>query len=619
MAAPVISGVTVGSGPYYAGSAYSVTITATGGGPLTYLNLGNGVTFSGSGSVQSVSPQAAGGPLNLAAVVSNGCGISVYPYSIGAVCSPLKCSANGQSVLGCNDAVVQQCTGTQACDPVAITCVEGCAAAVSRKTSVGCDFYATNMEATVSTPGSGLCFAAFVVNASNAPAHLSVALAGTQLPVASFTRIASGMGPSLSYSAYDAIAGVPPGGAAILFLAGKNTSDVPCPVTTAQDLGTMISGTGVGSSFEITTDNPISVFQMNPFGGGNAYVAGASLLLPTTSWGTNYLVATASPSNVTGLPSFNVVASGPGALTLRAPVAIAGGGVLPAGLANAPYVFSLTPGQQAQFSQSVDLTGSVIQAAKPIGVMAGNACMQVPVGTAYCDHGEQMLPPVSALGSQYVAVMFRPRVPGDQAIWRAVGVVDGTTLTYSTPVPGAPATLSAGQAVEFPAGQAFTMASQDSSHPFLLFAQMTGSGLSSLPSLASYGDPDTVVVVPPTQFLSRYSFYVDPTYPEANLVIVRGKNASQTFDDVTLDCAGVLTGWQAVGEYQWTRIDLVRHNFAPQGSCAAGAHTMTSASPFGVTVWGWGSPETTTFTRNVSYGYPAGMGVAPINSVVLTP
>jgi len=36
-------------------------------------------------------------------------------------------------------------------------------------------------------------------------------------------------------------------------------------------------------------------------------------------------------------------------------------------------------------------------------------------------------------------------------------------------------------------------------------------------------------------------------------------------------------------------------------------------------VWGWGSPETTSSTTYVSYGYPAGAGGAPINSVVISP
>jgi hypothetical protein len=46
---------------------------------------------------------------------------------------------------------------------------------------------------------------------------------------------------------------------------------------------------------------------------------------------------------------------------------------------------------------------------------------------------------------------------------------------------------------------------------------------------------------------------------------------------------------------------------------------MSSTEPFGLWVWGWGTPETSMFTANVSYGYPAGENVAPINQVVVPP
>jgi hypothetical protein len=45
------------------------------------------------------------------------------------------------------------------------------------------------------------------------------------------------------------------------------------------------------------------------------------------------------------------------------------------------------------------------------------------------------------------------------------------------------------------------------------------------------------------------------------------------------------------------------------GACNAGRHEIQSPAPFGVSVWGW--DDTT------SYAYPAGMGVAAINDVVI--
>ena len=104
------------------------------------------------------------------------------------------------------------------------------------------------------------------------------------------------------------------------------------------------------------------------------------------------------------------------------------------------------------------------------------------------------------------------------------------------------------------------MSSQDASHPFYFAQYMTGGA-----PFSGIGDPDYVNVVSPSQYLPRYTFFTDPTYPETNLVVVRMLDkASGQFPNVTLDCSGVLTGWQAVGssgQYQFTRVDLSTGNF----------------------------------------------------------
>jgi hypothetical protein len=134
-----------------------------------------------------------------------------------------------------------------------------------------------------------------------------------------------------------------------------------------------------------------------------------------------------------------------------------------------------------------------------------------------------------------------------------------------------------------------------------------------------HGDVDFVINYPPEQYLRRYVFFADPTYPETNLVVVRARGDDGTFADVELDCAGILGGWTAVGDYEWTRVDLITGNFQGVGNCSTGAHEMNSEGRFGLWVWGWGTPNTTEFTANVSYGYPGGMNVTPINTVVIPP
>ena len=41
--------------------------------------------------------------------------------------------------------------------------------------------------------------------------------------------------------------------------------------------------------------------------------------------------------------------------------------------------------------------------------------------------------------------------------------------------------------------------------------------------------------------------------------------------------------------------------------CTTVRREISSPGRFGMWIWGWGSPKTSIFTQNVSYGYPAGM------------
>lgn len=235
--------------------------------------------------------------------------------------------------------------------------------------------------------------------------------------------------------------------------------------------------------------------------------------------------------------------------------------------------------------------------------------------SGFCDHGEQMIPPVKALGHEYVGVMHRPR-SNEPGIWRVIGAIDGTVLSWSSDV-GGPATIDQGDDVEFITADPFVVTSQDADHPFIVLAHMSGSSWDMLDnSSAGLGDPDTVLITTPAQYMRRYVFFADVSYSETNLVVVR-KKSGNNFADVQIDCAGVLDGWQPLGDYEWTRFDLVTGNFQPNGNCNTGRREMTSAAPFGLWIWGWGATGTTPATHNVSYGYPAGMNVESISDVFI--
>src|SRR5678815_3314190 len=107
------------------------------------------------------------------------------------------CSSDLHAVLDCNDNVVQTCTGTDGCDVATGTCINACQAAVDNKNSVGCEYYATDLH---SDDGPGVCYAVFVANTWNTPAHVNVEYAGSTLPVQSFALMPQGSGKTLTYT-----------------------------------------------------------------------------------------------------------------------------------------------------------------------------------------------------------------------------------------------------------------------------------------------------------------------------------------------------------------------------------------------------------------------------------
>jgi hypothetical protein len=494
-----------------------------------------------------------------------------------------------------------------------------CREAADKRSSVGCEYAAVHMDG--GSAARNGCFVVFVANTSTARTHIDVSVGGSQLDPATYAKLPSGSGQSLTYNDYDPAAGLEPGKVAILFLAGppevgqtdvhmgKLNEPVKCPVAPALSALTQTIGTGIGASFRVRTDNPVVAYQMLPYGGGYAAVTGATLLIPMSAWGTNYVAMNAySAGELSGnaRTSMDIVAKEDGTdVTLLPKVDVLKAPGVDGAKANQPKTYRLDAGQTLQITQVEELTGSPIEATKPIALFAGMPCMNVPTNVGYCDHGEQQIPQIGALGHEYVGVPYRQRTnKAENPPWRIVGVVDGTTLAFDPPGVG-PSSVGAGEVAEFTSGgRPFTVRSQDKDHPFVFVGYMTGAdAVLGNGQEGGYGDADFVRTVPAAQYMSRYVFFTDPTYPETNLVVVRKRGGA----DVKLDCLGSVTGWTPVG------------SGAYESACDNGVHVMESDATFGLTVWGWGTPETRKTTGYVSYGYPAGENLAQLTETRLPP
>ena len=508
---------------------------------------------------------------------------------------------------------------------------ETCEAAATAKSTYGCEYFALQVD-TIDDPtgGYGLpgaCYAVFVANRGLGPVKIDVDRAGVSFTDTSFIRIPKGQGATIAYDAYDPNAGLAPNEVAILFLSeGNPPKKMTCPegITAAVKADTAVHGTGTGNAFHIKTSAPVSAYQIFPYGGGNVAATSATLLIPTSAWDGNYIGINAYKQSTlhpdVELPSLDIVAQEDATTVKIKPVAAVKAGVnVPATAAGQVYEHKLNRGEYLQFTQGEELTGSVIQADKPVGVFGGATCINVPADKEACDTAQQQLLPVKQLGHEYVSVRYKARRlgldPVDESVpWRIVGALDGTQLSYDpAPPAGAPTTIKQGEVAEFWTKDPFVVKSQDESHPFYLAAYMTGGN-----EFLGEGDPEWVNVVPVGQYLDSYVFFTDPTYPETSLVVVRQKDSTGTFQDVELECMGTLTGWQPIGAYEFTRTTLVTGNFQGVASCQNGRQTLKSQGPFTATVWGWGSVTfgpSDFYTAYVSYAYPAGMGTKLINNV----
>ena len=95
-----------------------------------------------------------------------------------------------------------------------------CATAVMDHSSVGCEYYAVDMDAAMGPPQDA-CFAVFVANTSDKPVHIQSQWNGQELDLSKYAKLPVGTGTSLTYGAYDPASGLAPGKVAILFGAAR--------------------------------------------------------------------------------------------------------------------------------------------------------------------------------------------------------------------------------------------------------------------------------------------------------------------------------------------------------------------------------------------------------------
>lgn len=231
---------------------------------------------------------------------------------------------------------------------------------------------------------------------------------------------------------------------------------------------------------------------------------------------------------------------------------------------------------QYQCSSYTDVTGTRISSDKAIGVVSGNSCAQVPVGTTACDVLSEMMLPVDGL---YGTEFFSAPLPGGAAdLFRIMAAYDGTSVTVDQG--GGTQNiyqLDAGrfQELRIEPGTHFT-----SNKPVSVTQYAVGY------SQAGIGDPFQMQLIPTKLYKNSYRFYTPSGFNQGTYALIIAPTSA--LSSVLLNGLPV-TGFRALpgGTHQYAVV------FVPNGQSI-----VSASQPIAVYAVG--------FAYGLSYGYPAG-------------
>jgi hypothetical protein len=343
-----------------------------------------------------------------------------------------------------------------------------------------------------------------------------------------------------------------------------------------------------------------------------SYSNDASLLLPSTAMTGNYRVVT--EHGVDGFPGFPpIIPASPGmpgyfsitatqaSTTVKVKVSstgqiVAGTGVT-ATAAGGTTTFTMNAGDVVQVvgggAAASDLSGSQVQADKPVQVIGGVPCIANP--SSACDHIEETVMPVETWGEHYAVTMpTGPRGGVAPATIRFVGNVDGTKLTYDPAVAGAPATLNAGQVVNLDSVKADFVVTGD--HEFSVSIIQDSGSVVDPNAAASMqeGDPSLSSAIAIEQYRLKYVFLAPEDYDFNFADVVAPMTAHLMLDGAAVSMTPTAIGGSGYGIY---RIALT-------AGANAGVHTLDSDQPCGLQVLGYG--------LYTSYQYAGGLNLRSI-------
>jgi len=451
-----------------------------------------------------------------------------------------------------------------------------CAEAASGKSTVGCKFYAVDMDAHDSVETS----------------QYAIGVANVQLAGMANVTIETKEG-----GVWQVVGGPTAVGPLQLF-----TFNLP-------DRHQDDTGLRVGGAYRVTADVPVVAYQFNPVDGASSYLSDAAMLYPAASLDTvNHVTAwTSMMDNTNGFQHSyaTVIATVDGTMVTIDPKTVtAGGAGVPQGAPGAPFMVAMQEGDVlnvAVQSLGTSMTGTKVNsnADHPVAVFAGQECALIPAAVCCCDHMEEQLAGVRLWGKSFIAARMPVRNPGapEQTLWQIYAAENGTTvkINYDPGVTGIPApqfVLNQGEVSEMyvsgPPGEEgdFEVIADK---PIAVYGYMVGAQNFG----SSIGDPAMVAMAPNEQFLPRYVVLVPGTWINDIAVVTRPAGAQILLDGVAIPDASFNP--VAASGFEVARVPV------PDG-----VHVFDGGvEPFSVIIVGYDEYD--------SYAYLGGTGTGKIN------
>lgn len=465
-----------------------------------------------------------------------------------------------------------------------------CTSAAINQARTGCDYVAFSPSRMGFFPYA--CLALVVLNPNADDVALSLRWQGTDIDLTKHASLTKNFGRSMLFEPM--VQPVLPAHRTMvvsLVEGALNQVATGCPapaIITSETAHIDALPNALARTFRLKTSAPTVVYQVWPFTKNSIDYTTVGQLPAVPSWQASYIDVGAylpPPYEYSHLAWTAALANVDGTIVAM-PSADAGA-----------ITATLASDELVNVARGDLFVGQRVSASNPFALWSGSAGFQVPgtPETSTSCFASLAIPPPQRWGRDYVFARPSDRIDGvtERHFFRILAATSGTALTYSPAAPqGAPSTLGKGESATFFFDQAFVVRSQDIGHP--IFVSSYGvDPMDFEPAIETkHGGCSTSFVPAVEQYGSAYDFFSLPNYPNSQLVVVRRRDAAS---DVELDCAGKIGGWEAIdAEFEAARVwlsrdsnDVFNPEVYPTGTCDNGPHSIRSASPFGLTVYGW--------------------------------